>query len=243
MKDGEHTCGWNPWHGCHKISEGCRHCYVYRMDQNYGKEPGVVMRNQEFDLPLRKNRKGEYKIPPGTLVYTCFTSDFFVEESDPWRPQAWAMMKKRSDLHFLLITKRIHRFYEGLPDDWGEGYPNVTVCCTVESQRQADFRLPLYEKAPIRHKIIVCEPLLEPIQLTPYLTFPVEEVVVGGESGNEARECHFDWVLDLRRQCVERNIPFTFRQTGAHFVKDGRHYRILRKDQHSQAKKAGIDFL
>ena len=68
-------------------------------------------------------------------------------------------------------------------------------------------------------------------------------MVVGGESGNEARECHFDWVLDLRRQCVERNIPFTFRQTGAHFVKDGRHYRILRKDQHSQAKKAGIDFL
>ena len=71
---------WNPWHGCHKISAGCEHCYVYRMDERHGKETGVVTRLKDFDKVLHKNRKGEYKIASDEIVYTCFTSDFFVEE-------------------------------------------------------------------------------------------------------------------------------------------------------------------
>ena len=76
---------WNPWHGCHKISAGCEHCYVYRMDERHGKETGVVTRLKDFDKVLHKNRKGEYKIASDEIVYTCFTSDFFVEEADVWR--------------------------------------------------------------------------------------------------------------------------------------------------------------
>ena len=66
---------------------------------------------------------------------------------------------------------------------------------------------------------------------------------MGGESGPQARPCHFDWVLGLRRQAVEAGVPFVFRQTGANFVKDGRLYRIPRPLQHEQAQKAGLDFL
>ncbi len=62
--------GWNPWHGCHKISEGCQHCYVYRMDAEYGRDSSQVDRTGEFTLPIQKNRKGEYKIPSGEMVYT-----------------------------------------------------------------------------------------------------------------------------------------------------------------------------
>lgn len=54
---------WNPWHGCHKISEGCLNCYVYRRDSTYDKDSSIVSKNKDFDLPIRKNRKGEYKIP------------------------------------------------------------------------------------------------------------------------------------------------------------------------------------
>jgi protein gp37 len=84
--------------------------------------------------------------------------------------------------------------------------------------------------------------LLERINLSGWLTPVIEEVTVGGESGNNARVCDYDWVLDIRNQCIEKNIPFYFKQTGARFVKDGHLYRIKRQDQHSQAKKAGIDF-
>src|SRR5690554_2100360 len=98
---------WNPWHGCHKISAGCQNCYVYRIDARYDRDSSQVKKTGNFTLPLKRNRAGAYKIPGGETVYTCFTSDFFVEDADPWRLQAWQMIRERSDLHFLMITKRI----------------------------------------------------------------------------------------------------------------------------------------
>ena len=234
---------WNPWHGCHKYSEGCQHCYVYRIDAAHGKDASQIFLNKEFDLPMRRKRDRSYQLAPGTLVYTCFSSDFFLEEADGWRERAWEMIRWRSDLTFFIITKRIIRLHECLPFDWGKGYENVHICCTVENQRQADIRLPIYQKAPIRHKSIICSPLLSAVDLRPYLGSWVEEVVVGGESGQEARPCDYNWVLDLREQCVQAGVPFHFMQTGARLIKDGKHYRIPRKFQHRQAKAAGIDFV
>lgn len=233
---------WNLWHGCHKLSAGCKHCYVYRGDARRDVNSAIVTQTKNFDLPIKRKRNGEYKIPSGTLVYTCFTSDFFIDDADGWREEAWKMMRDRSDLNFLMITKRIDRFNECLPDDWGEGYENVTVCCTVENQACADYRLPIYKAAPIRHKIIICEPLLERIDLRPYhIGEWIEQVVVGGESGNEARPCDFDWIMELREVCAENHISFWFKQTGAKFIKDGKLYNIRRHFQHSQARKAGIN--
>ena len=234
---------WNLWHGCHKLSAGCRYCYVYRGDAKRDIDSTIVTKTKTFDLPVQKKRNGEYKIPAGTLVYTCFTSDFFVEDADCWRAEAWDMIRLRSDLTFLMITKRIDRLQVALPDDWGDGYEHVTICCTVENQDRADYRLPIYKAASIKHKIIICEPLLERIDLRPYdIGTWVEQVVVGGESGYEARPCHFDWVTEIRDVCIESDVSFWFKQTGGKFVKDGRLYHIGRKFQHSQARKAGINF-
>lgn len=233
---------WNLWHGCHKLSASCKHCYVYRGDARREVDSSVVVRTKNFDLPLRKKRNGEFKIPPGTFVYTCFTSDFFVEDADKWRAEAWEMIRCRSDLHFMMITKRIDRFSDCLPDDWGDGYDNVTICCTVENQACADYRLPIYKRAPIKHKIIICEPLLERIDLSTYAVGEwIEQIVAGGESGYEARPCDFEWVMDLRRICVENKVDFWFKQTGSKFVKDGKTYNVKRQFQHSQARKAGIN--
>lgn len=176
------------------------------------------------------------------MVYTCFTSDFLVEEADAWRAEAWEMIRIRSDLRFFFITKRIDRLMQVLPPDWGGGYENLAVGCTVENQAMADYRLPLLLDAPLRHKLVICAPLLGPLDIARYLIPGIEEVSVGGESGNEARPCNYDWVLSIRRQCVAADIPFAFHQTGARLVKDGRLYRIRRPYQHSQARKAGIDY-
>ncbi|MDR0307753.1 MAG: phage Gp37/Gp68 family protein [Chitinispirillales bacterium] len=235
---------WNLWHGCHKLSVGCRHCYVYRGDAKRDIDSTTVVKTKSFDLPVQKKRNGEYKIPSETLVYTCFTSDFFLEDTDSWRAEAWNMIRLRSDLNFLMITKRIDRLQKNIPDDWGDGYDNVTICCTVENQDRADYRLPIYKDVPIKHKILICEPLLERIDLRKYdIDSWVEQVVVGGESGYEARPCHNDWVMEIRDLCVEKNVSFWFKQTGAKFIKDGKLYKIARQFQHSQARKAKIDFL
>ncbi len=69
---------WNPWHGCHKISAGCLNCYMYRGDARRGVDSTIVKQTKDFDKPVKKKRNGEYKIPPGGDVFTCFTSDFFL---------------------------------------------------------------------------------------------------------------------------------------------------------------------
>ena len=233
---------WNPWHGCHKLSAGCKNCYVYRIDASFDRDASIISKTADFNLPMKKTRKGSYKLTAGETVYTCFSSDFFLDEADKWRVDAWQMIRLRNDLHFFIITKRIDRFWINLPQDWGDGYNNVTICSTCETQDRADYRLPILLSLPIRHKAIICEPLLEHIDLSRWLVPSIEEVVVGGESGKEARICNYDWVVDISAQCIEKNIPFHFKQTGAKFVKDGRLYNIKRHDQFSQAAKAGIDF-
>lgn len=232
---------WNPWHGCHKLSAGCQNCYVYRMDHNHGRDASIVTRLKNFNLPIQKKRDGTYKIPSHEIVYTCFTSDFFVEEADAWRNEAWDIIRERHDLFFFMITKRIDRFAQCIPDDWGDGWEHVTICCTVENQERADYRMPIYMNAAIQHKQLICEPLLEDIDLTPWLDETIEQITAGGESGSEARMCDYEWILHIREQCMQNNIRFYFKQTGARFRKDGHSYRILRKDQHHQARKADID--
>jgi protein gp37 len=130
-----------------------------------------------------------------------------------------------------------------VPEDWGDGWEHVTICCTVENQDRADHRLPIYKAAPVRHKRIICEPLLGRIELAPYnIGEWVEQVVAGGESGAGARQCNFDCVMSLREECVRQGVSFWFKQTGAQFVKDGKLYPVPRRLQHAQARKAGINF-
>lgn len=232
---------WNPWHGCHKISEGCLNCYVYRRDAQYGKDSTLVAKTRDFALPVRKSRAGVYKLAGPQTVYTCFTSDFFLAEADAWRVEAWQMIRQRVDLHFFIVTKRIQRFQVQLPADWCAGYPNVTIYCTAENQQRAAERLPILLREPIRHKGIICEPLLEAVDLSAYLSREIESVIVGGESGSNGRVCRYEWVLAIQEQCRQAGTAFHFKQTGTHFVKDGRIYTIRRALQQSQAAKAGID--
>jgi len=238
------SVGWNLWHGCTKISPGCKYCYVYRQDAMYGTDisSSEVRKTANFDLPLKRKRDKTYKIPSGELVFTCFTSDFFVKEADEWRMEAWAMIRERKDLDFFIFTKRIDRFMVSLPEDWGDGYENVIIGCTVENQAMADYRLPIFKKLSICHKVIIAAPLLEGLDLSAYLDASIEEVAVSGESGMDARVCHYDWVLAIREQCVAKEIPFCFHQTGAKLLKDGKLYCIRRYYQIAQARKANIDY-
>ena len=162
---------WNPWHGCTKYSEGCRYCYVYRQDEAYGSSVSSEQcrKTQNFNLPVKKKRDGSFKVEPGSIVMTCFTSDFLLKDADEWREECGEMIKSRSDCMFYFFTKRIERFMECVPADWGEGYSNVIVGCTCENQDRADFRLPIFTELPIKHKTVIIGPMLGPIELEKYL--------------------------------------------------------------------------
>lgn len=235
---------WNPWHGCHKISAGCGQCYVFREDAARGVTvpTTTVRKTSSFKLPLRHDRKGNWKFPSGTRFWLCFTSDLFIEEADEWRAEIWEIIRQRKNCHFTFFTKRIDRMTACLPADWNKGWENVTVGCTVENQDRADFRLPIFLNIPIRHRIIVAAPLLGPINISQWLNpSQIEEVSVGGESGKYARPLDFNWVRDIREQCRNSDVSFSFHQTGSYLIKDGRTYHIPREHQHSQASKAFLD--
>ena len=127
---------WDPWHGCKKYSEGCLHCYIYKGDQKRGVDTSQIVRTRDFYKPVERLKNGNYKMKPG-LVYLAFSTDFLVEEADGWRDECWDMIRQRQDCRFLFLTKRIERFAGCLPADWGTGYENVVVCCTVENQKNA----------------------------------------------------------------------------------------------------------
>jgi protein gp37 len=231
---------WNPWRGCHKYSEGCKFCYIHKGDNKHGIDTNNIVKTDKFTAPIEKNKKGEYKIKTGQVVYLCFTSDFLLPDADTWRADCWQMIKERSDLHFIFLTKRIERFNDCIPDNWGDGYENVMVGCTIENQEMADFRLSIFNKLPIKHKNVICQPLIEKVNIERYLD-DVELVVVGGESDYNARPLNFEWVLSLRSQCINTNTHFEFRQCGSYFIKDGKEYKLSVQQLCSQAKRAGID--
>ena len=91
----------------------------------------------------------------------------------------------------------------------------------------ADERLPILVDLPIKHKEIIHEPMLEEINIEKYLaTGCIEKVICGGESGENARICNYNWIINTRNQCIKYQVPFYFKQTGANFIKNNKLYKI-----------------
>ena len=232
---------WEPWTGCYRVSEGCDYCYFYGP---YSKRHGqnVITKTKDFSKPVELTAKGTLKIPCGKIVATCFATDFFIAEADEWRGEAWSMIKKRQDIEFLILTKRIDRFPVALPDDWRDGYDNVNIGCTVETQALADYRLPLFLSYPIKRRFIAAGPILEAIDLSPYM-YGIEHVTVNGETSKNARVCNYDWVLSIREQCVNTGATFWFKTTGSLFMQDGIVTKLNPFKQSNTAKAFGINIL
>lgn len=237
---------WNPWHGCVKCSEGCQHCYMYFLDRVRDKNGADIYRTKAgFTYPLQKFRDGSYKIKSGELIRVCMSSDFFLEEADNWRDEAWNIMRQRPDVKFFLLTKRPQRAAKCLPKDWGDGWDNIMFNVTCENQRRADERIPILKELPFKHKGIMCAPFIGAVSIEKYLgDGQIKQVICGGENYDGARPCYFDWVKKLRDECVIHNVTFCFVETGTNFIKDGRRYHMPKKKLQSEmAYKSGMNFV
>ncbi|MCR5084001.1 MAG: phage Gp37/Gp68 family protein [Succinivibrionaceae bacterium] len=237
---------WNPWHGCRKVSEGCRNCYMFFLDRLRERDGADIYRTKAgFRYPLARDRQGNYKVRPGETLRVCMTSDFFLEEADPWRDEAWEIIRQRPDVIFFLLTKRPARVASCLPPGWGEGWEHVFLNVSCENQRRADERLGALLGLPFRHKGVMCAPLLGPISLRRYLAGgQIEQVLCDGENYAGARECDCDWVSALSRECREHQVTFDFISTGEWFRKGGRLYHIRdHRTQSTQAHRSGLSYV
>jgi len=234
---------WNPWHGCRKFSEGCKNCFMYYLDEQRGQDGSKISKNKtDWNLPLKKNRQGNYKIKSGEFVRVCMASDFFLEEADEWRDEAWNIMRQRPDVTFSLLTKRAHRIKECLPSDWGAGWDNITFAVSCENQKRADERIPYLLEVPAKHIWVSLKPFIGEISLDKYLVSGrIETVLCGGENYAGERPLQYEWVKKVYDECMKYDVEFIFGQTGNVFVKDGKEYHIKDyKTQIDQALASGL---
>lgn len=195
---------WNPWLGCTKVSEGCDHCYMFREQRQYGNDPEVVRRSKtKFNDPL--------KWKDARLIFTCSWSDWFHVDADPWRDEAWDVIRRSPQHTFQILTKRPGRIARHLPDDWGDGYPNVWLGTSVETNEYLS-RVRVLREVPAALRFLSCEPLLGPL---PDLDLEgIGWVITGGESGPGFRSIEVDWVRAIRDKCIAAAIPYHHKQWG-----------------------------
>ena len=236
---------WNPWHGCHKCSEGCQNCYAYFLDKRYGRDTNEVVKNKsDFNLPVKKDREGNWKLPDGSFVRVCMASDFFVEEADAWRDEAWDLIRRRPDVMFSLLTKRAERIKEHLPSDWGDGWDNAAFAVSCENQNRLEERMPYLLDLPAKHRWVSLKPFIGEVDIAPYLaTGKIETVLAGGENYLGSRPLHYEWVKKVHDACAEYDVRLIFGQTGNVFIKDSKEYKIRsRTEQMVQALKSGLHY-
>jgi protein gp37 len=202
----QHT--WNPWRGCTRISPGCRNCYMFRQQERYGNDPSQVVRTKTWGEPLRWQKKAA-AAGRTDLVFTCSWSDWFHEDADGWRAEAWDVVRRCPNLTFQVLTKRPERIAAHLPADWGAGYPNVWLGVSVERDDYC-WRADLLRAVPAQTRWVCAEPLLGPL---PGLSLEgIHWLVVGGESGPGWRPMELEWARQLRARCRAAGVAFYFKQ-------------------------------
>jgi len=195
---------WNPWHGCIKVSPGCKHCYMYRDKKRYGQEANNVVKSKTtFHDPLK------WTVP--RLIFTCSWSDWFIEEADEWRSEAWQVIRETPHHTYQILTKRPERIIGNLPDDWEDGWSNVWLGVSIET-KEFLLRKEFLTQVPACVRFISAEPLLGPLDLG--VLSKIHWIITGGESGPKARHMNLDWVRGIRRQCIRASVPFFHKQNG-----------------------------
>jgi protein gp37 len=209
----------NFWIGCHMVDRECEGCYADTLIRRNGGDFQT--------LRLTKTWKTAYEIDAsagaegGTkIIFTCSLSDFFHLQSDPWRADAWRVIKDCTNVRWLVLTKRPERILDHLPADWGDGYPDVWLGTTV-GKPSSYHRLETLNQVPCALRFISVEPLLASVQ-----DIPLEGigwVAVGGMSGSlhKSRRMKLAWAYEVYQRCQEAGIPYLYKQSSDIYTERG----------------------
>lgn len=228
---------WNPWIGCTHAGPGCDHCYAEAQNKfrkwNGGtwgdKAPRQVTATQTWRDPLswedkacagRVGKDGQH-----WLVFAGDLCDIFDRLGDKdARIRMWELFRQTPHLTWLILTMRPQHIAEFLPADWDTGYRNVWLGVTVENRKNGYPRIEALRRIPATLRFISCEPLLEnmpDIELT-----GIDWVIVGGESGSEARPFDIEWARVIKGRCQDFSTVFFLKQLGGAPLQDGSPFKL-----------------
>lgn len=220
---------WNVARGCTKVDEDCKFCYMYRdsMDSTRYNPLDIVRTKGVFSLPL--------KLKEPSRIFTSSLTDFFHEAIDPYRNEAWDIIRKCPQHTFQILTKRPERIVGHLPAFWDEIRSRCWLGTSIGSKagiwRLYDLVLPIQDGI----KFLSLEPLHGPININfneqvdmgHKLRDLIDWVIIGGESGHETgkyryRPCELNWIEALVSQCKSAGVKVFVKQLGTHLAKQMR---------------------
>ena len=219
---------FNPWLGCLRVSTACDHCYAAAIAKRTGRpddqgrdlwDPRAERVRTSLDYwrqPIRWNREA---LAAGARhrVFCASMADIFDNRApETWRADLWALIRATPALEWQLLTKRPQNIAGMLPPDWGDGWSNVWLGTTTETQLETARRVPHLVAIPAAIRFLSVEPMLEAIDLSPWLD-QLQHVIVGGESGvgNRSRPMQPDWLRALRDQVQAAGLALFVKQLGS----------------------------
>ena len=214
------THTFNPWWGCVKVSPACKNCYAEAWAKRVGSKVWGARAERRFFSDKHWSEPRRWNVAAAAAserprVFCASMADVFEDrrDLDVWRTQLWTLIDDTPHLDWLLLTKRPELIKDLAP--WKSEWPrNIWLGTTVEDQLRAEERLPHLALINAHVKFISAEPLLGPIDITPWLGGSIDWVITGGESGVKARPSSPSWFRSLLNQCMEAEIPFHFKQWG-----------------------------
>lgn len=221
---------WNPVVGCTKVSSGCANCYAERMAKRLaaisksivkkGNNPGRTAHYEKV-VNQRGRWTGEVSLNEGALndpsswrsprtVFVNSMSDLFHEKVPlSFIRRVFRAMNECSKHTFQVLTKRPERAVELAADlEWTS---NIWMGTSVESAEVVS-RISYLQQISAHIRFLSIEPLLGPIPQLPL--DGIHWVIAGGESGPGARIIRAEWVTHIRDLCINRGVPFFFKQWG-----------------------------
>lgn len=227
---------FNPWHGCMKVSDGCKHCYAETLDNrwngghwgpNSNRKP---MSEAYWNNPFKWDKAASIA-GVKAKVFCASMADVFEDHPEviEWRKRLFRLIDATPNLIWQLLTKRPENILRLCPDYYGNRFwpDNLWIGTSVENQAAADERIPHLLKVPSLVRFLSCEPLLGPIDFSnvnnrsDWKTMLGKEslkginwIIVGGESGHNARPMNPQWARSILNQCKASEVPFFFKQWG-----------------------------
>lgn len=242
----DHT--FNPWWGCVKVSDGCTNCYAMDQAKRFGHDiwgPASTTARRTFggkhwSEPVRWNNVAAAE-GRRHRVFCASMADVFEDHPmlESEREKLWSLIDDTPWLNWQILTKRPENISRMLP--WRSPRPNLWLGTSVENQAVAEARIEALFSAPAYIRFLSCEPLLGPVNLSPFIYARLVDVdsgesrlcsvtrgrlswvIVGGESGPKHRPMNLDWARSLRDQCAEAGIPMFFKQVGGRTHDAGGH--------------------
>lgn len=211
---------FNPWMGCTKVSDGCKHCYaealvVNRMGQKvWGPNAERKVTSEGYwKNPFKWNRWARINHTV-ERVFCASLCDVFEDHptANSRRPRLWAEVLATPNLSWLILTKRPENFARFLPHNFPAAYPNVWLGVSCEDMRVAQ-RVDILREQPAAIRFISYEPALGP--LDDMSLEGIDWVIYGGESGPGHRPEDKDWARSMMHKCRDADVAFFHKQSSA----------------------------